>query len=180
MSQAETGAKEVDAATAERVARLSRAETLVKDHVLMSMAGGLVPLPAFDLAAGVAIQLALLKRLCTLYGVPFSEQVARGVVATVLGGIGAGALGAGLFLSAVKLVPGAGTFVGVLSMPIALGSVTYALGKMFVAHLELGGALLNFQPGADRGYLREMIQRGRRVAEAMRPSAGASREPAKP
>ncbi len=160
--------------------RMARAETLVKDHALMATAAGVIPAPGLDLAAGVAIQLALLKRLCNLYGVPFSDHIARGAVATVLGGIGAGALGIGVFMSAVKLIPGVGTLAGVVSIPIALGAVTYALGKMFIAHLEVGGILADFRPGADRSYLRDMVRRGRQAAEDLLSPGDKPREPAKP
>jgi uncharacterized protein (DUF697 family) len=161
---------------ADRAARLGRAETLVKDHMLMSLATGLVPLPALDLAAGMGIQLALIKRLCTLYGVPFSETAARGIVLSLLGTLGAGALGVGLFLSGVKLLPGAGTILGVVSLPIALAAFTYALGKVFIAHLELGGDLLSFDVRAQREYFRGLFHRGRAVARGLMPTRAGTPE----
>jgi uncharacterized protein (DUF697 family) len=154
---------------ADRAVRLARAETLVKDHMLMSLAAGLIPAPTFDLVAGIAIQLALLRRLCTLYGVNFSENLARGLILTLLGSVGAGALAMGLFISGLKVVPGLGTLLGVVSMPIALSAFTYAIGKVFIAHFELGGTLLDFDAAANRAYFREMIQRGRRVASTLAP-----------
>lgn len=165
---------------ADRAARLARAETLIKDHMLMSLATGLIPAPGFDLLAGLAIQLALLKRLCSLYGVPFLENAARGIVMTLLSGVGAGALGAGLFMSGVKLIPGAGTLIGVVSLPIAISAFTYALGKVFIAHLELGGSLTDFDATSQRAYFREMVQRGRRVASSLVPSTPKAQEPSKP
>jgi uncharacterized protein (DUF697 family) len=150
--------------TADRAARLARAETLVKDHMLMSAAVGLIPAPGFDLLAGIGVQLALLKRLTTVYGIPFSEKAGRGIIMSLLAGVGTGALGGGLFFSAVKLVPGLGTLFGVASMPIAMGAVTYALGQVFIAHLELGGTLADFDARANRRYFRDLVQRGRQVA----------------
>jgi len=157
---------------AEPAVRRARAAGLVKDHMLMSLGAGLIPAPLFDLAAGAGIQLLLLKRLCTLYGVPFSESAARGVVASVLGGIGAGALATGIFFSGVKLLPGAGTVLGVVSLPVGIAAVTYALGTLFIAHLELGGVLQDFRPSAQRAYFRDLVQRGRQAAAELMPSAG--------
>ena len=165
---------------ADRAARRAHAETLVKDHMLMSAAVGLVPMPGVDIAGGIAVQLALLKRLTTLYGVTFSENAARGIIMSLLGGVGAGALGSGLFLSALKIVPGLGTLFGVASMPIALAAVTYALGKVFVAHLELGGSLADFDAAGNRGYFRDLVQRGRQVAASLSASPPAAKDPAKP
>ncbi len=165
---------------ADRAARLVRAETLVKDHMLMSAAVGLIPAPGFDLLAGIGVQLALLKRLTTLYGVPFSENAGRGIIMSLLGGVGTGALGGGLFFSAVKLVPGLGTLFGVASMPIAMSAVTYGLGKVFIAHLEVGGTLADFDATANRGYFRDLVRRGRQVAANLTATTPtATKEPAK-
>ena len=165
---------------ADRAARLARAETLVKDHMLMSAAVGLIPAPGLDILGGIAVQLALLKRLTDLYKVTFSENAARGIIMSLLGGVGAGALGSGLFLSSLKLVPGLGTLFGVASMPIAISAVTYALGKVFVAHLEVGGTLANFNVAANRRYFRDLVQRGRQVATSLCASPVAAKDPAKP
>jgi uncharacterized protein (DUF697 family) len=162
---------------AERAARRARADTLVRDHMLMSLGAGLIPVPLVDLGAGVAVQVALLKRLCTLYGVPFSEAAARGIAASVLGGVGAGAIATGLFASGVKLIPGAGTLFGVTALPVALSAVTYALGTLFIAHLELGGILRDFRPAGDPAYFKDLVRRGKETAAGLTPSAG--REPAR-
>lgn len=176
MAGTETKAPELS--TADRAARLARAETLMKDHMLMSAAVGLIPAPGVDILAGMGIQLALLKRLTDLYEVPFSESAARGIITALLGGVGTGALAFGLFVSAVKLVPGAGTLFGVASMPLALGAITYAIGKVFIAHLELGGTLATFDVAANRGYFRDLLRRGRHVAATITPAA-AAKDPAK-
>jgi uncharacterized protein (DUF697 family) len=164
----------------DRAARLARAETLVKDHMLMSAAVGLIPAPGLDLAGGIAVQLALLKRLTTLYGVTFSQNAARGIIMSLLGGVGAGALAGGLFLSSLKIVPMLGTLFGVASMPIALAAVTYGLGQVFIAHLEVGGSLADFDAAANRGYFRDLVQRGRQVASSLSASPAAAKDPAKP
>lgn len=163
----------------DRAARLARADTLVKDHMLMSAAVGLIPVPAIDVLAGIGVQLALIKRLTTLYGVTFSENAARGIIMTLLGGVGSGVLAGGLFASAVKLLPGAGTIFGIASMPVAISATTYAVGKVFIAHLETGGSLADFDAAANRGYFKELVQRGRQAASGLSmPSA--AKAPAKP
>ena len=164
---------------AERAARLVRADTLVKDHMLMSGAVGLIPVPGLDIVAAIGIQVALLKRLADLYRVPFSEHAARGIIASLLGGVGAGALGIGIFMSAIKFVPGAGTLFGVISMPISLAAVTYAIGKLFIAHFEVGGTLADFNVAAQRPYLKDLIERGREMASTLT-WPGTAKAPAKP
>jgi uncharacterized protein (DUF697 family) len=175
---ADTDPKAQHEAGAEPAARLARAETLIKDHMLMSAGVGLIPAPGFDILAGIGIQLALLKRMTNLYGVTFSENAARSIIMSLLGGVGTGALAGGLFMSAMKLVPGVGTILGIASMPVAISAVTYAVGKVFLAHLELGGTLATFEPAAHRGYFKDLLKRGREAAASMKmPSL--SKEPAK-
>lgn len=164
---------------AERAARLARAETLVKDHMLMSAAVGLIPAPGLDIVAAIGIQIALLKRLTDLYKVPFSEHAARGIITSLLGGVGAGALAGGILMSAAKVLPGAGTLFGVVTLPISLAAVTYAVGQLFVAHFEVGGTLADFNAAAQRPYFKELVHRGREVASTLTPSR-AAKGPAKP
>jgi uncharacterized protein (DUF697 family) len=159
--------------------RLARADTLVKDHMLLSAAVGLIPAPGFDIVAGIGVQVALLKRLADLYGVPFSEHAARGIITALLGGVGTGVLAGGIFLSAVKIVPGAGTLFGVVTMPIALAAVTYAVGQLFIAHFERGGTMADFNAAAQRPYFKDLFQRGRQVASTLIPWCG-TKAPAKP
>ncbi len=64
----------------EASARVRSAEKIVQDHVLLATAAGFVPAPGIDLAAGFAVQAALLGRLSKLYGVSYSENVGKGVV----------------------------------------------------------------------------------------------------
>jgi uncharacterized protein (DUF697 family) len=159
----------------ERIERLARAETLTRDHMVMSLAAGLVPVPLLDLAAGAGIQIFLLRRLCALYGVQFSERMARGAVFALLGGVGAGALASGLFATGVKLLPGAGSVLGVVSMPVSLAAFTYGIGKVFTAHFEVGGSLHDFDAAAHRGAFRDLARSGRQVAETLPPPDAASR-----
>jgi uncharacterized protein (DUF697 family) len=110
--------------------------------------------------------------------VTFSENAARGIIMSLLGGVGTGAIAGGLFLSAVKLVPGAGTLFGIASMPVAIGAVTYAVGKVFLAHLEMGGTLASFDAAASRGYFKDLLKRGRETAAGLS-MRSAAKEPAK-
>lgn len=174
----DTVARTQPEAVADPAARLARAETIVKDHVLMNATVGLIPLPGFDILAGMGIQLAMIKRLTTLYGVPFQENAARGIIMSLLGGLGTGTLAGGLFLSAAKFMPGVGTVLGVAAMPVAVGVTTCAVGKVFIAHLETGGTLATFNAAANRGYFKDLVRRSREAtAGILTPSA--SKSPAK-
>src|SRR5260364_202983 len=69
-------------------ARQVRAHEIIRDHVLISMAAGLIPAPGIDLGAALANQLALLARLTKLYGVPYSENLGKSVVGSLMASSG--------------------------------------------------------------------------------------------
>ena len=160
----DTGKSAEDAAKLEGEPRLYRAEEIVKDHVLMSSAAGLIPSPSIDLLAAFGVQLTMMSRLCSLYGVPFSKNIGKGIILTLFGSVGSLAFASGLFFSAVKFVPGAGTLAGVVSLPLTLGAFTYGLGKVMIGHFEMGGGLLDFDPRVNNRYFKEMYGRGRAFA----------------
>jgi uncharacterized protein (DUF697 family) len=144
--------------------RTQRSEKIIKDHVLLGVASGLIPGPAVDMAVAFGVQLAMLKRLSTLYGVPFTRNLAKGAVTSLLasvGGVGVGAIAA---VSAIKVVPGLGTAVGVAGSSVSLGAFTYAVGKVFAQHFESGGTFIDLNPRAYRDYFRDMRKRGKKMA----------------
>jgi len=153
-------------------ARVLSAERIVQDHVLLATAAGFIPGPGIDLAAGFAVQVALLGRLSKLYEVPYSENVGKGIVMSLagsLGGFGAAAIAS----SAVKIVPLVGTLLGSVAMPVTMGAFTYALGKVFIAHFESGGSFIDFNPKAYGDYFRTTFKRGKTVASDLSDEAKA-------
>ena len=54
--------------------RYDRSQEVIKNHVLISMGAGLVPIPILDIAAVTAVQIDMLKQLARVYDVSFSEN----------------------------------------------------------------------------------------------------------
>jgi uncharacterized protein (DUF697 family) len=140
------------------------AERVIQDHVLLAVASGFVPGPGLDLVAAFATQLTMLKRMATIYDVPFRQEAAKSIVTSLfgtLGGAGAAAIAAASF---IKFIPVVGTAVGIAGTSIAFGAFTYAIGKVFLRHFETGGNFLDMDPRVYKEYFREMNLRGRKVA----------------
>jgi uncharacterized protein (DUF697 family) len=152
----------VDAA-APAAERLLRADTITKQHVLMSVAAGLVPGPGLDLAASFAIQLALLARLSKLYDIPYSDNVGKGLIYSLFASLGGTTSGGMIAMSAAKFVPFVGTAIGVIGMPVVMGAFTHAVGMVFTQHFESGGTFLDFEPSTYRKYFRDMFKRGKTI-----------------
>ena len=140
----------------------AKASDIIKNHVGFSLGAALIPMPAADLFAVSAVQLNMLRHLAKLYQVNFMDSLGRNIISAVAGGSLA-RLGASL----VKAIPGVGTIVGELSMPVLSGASTYALGKVVANHLHNGGTFDDLDlKTAKKGYRSEM-ENGKRMAEGL-------------
>ena len=153
----------------QRKARLQTAETYVRDHMMVSLGVGLLPFPALDLAAALTTQVTLVNRLCHLYGVPFSESRTRSIVTSLFGTLGVAGSALIIGASFSKLIPGSGTAVGMLSLPLMSAAYTHAIGNLFIGHFEIGGSLEDLQSKKYATYFRELFQRGKDTASTLVP-----------
>lgn len=135
----------------------------VKNHVIMAMGAGAVPLSILDLAGVVWVQLRLLSHLSKVYGVPYNESRGISIIASLTGGFGVVMIGS-IGASFTKLFPVVGQFLGATSMPIFSGAATYALGKVFIMHFESGETFLSFQPAKVKKYYAEQLGVGKELA----------------
>ena len=142
-------------------AQQQEALPLVRKFMLWSADAGLVPIPCFDMLAVVAVQLRMLKRLCTLYGLNYSEQRAKSVVTSLVAGTYAGLIAG----SMIRIIPIVG-LVSLAAIPAASGALTYAVGRVFIQHFECGGTLLDFDPAKVRKYFAEQYKEGRKINPA--------------
>jgi uncharacterized protein (DUF697 family) len=134
------------------------ASKLVDRFSLWSGVAGLLPLPIIDVFAVGGLQLQMLNRLSQIYGVPFSENRGKALIASLAGswipatsGIGAA--------SAFKFVPILGPIVSGLVMPVLSAGATYAIGKAFIKHFESGGTLLDFNPPDYREFVKSQKEK---------------------
>jgi uncharacterized protein (DUF697 family) len=141
--------------------RNERASKLVDRFSLWSGAAGLIPVPLLDIAAVGGVQLNMLRRLSEIYGVPFSDNLGKSVIASLAGAVipastaTTTAIGFG---SLVKSVPG-GQMVGALTMPVFSAAATYVIGKVFIQHFATGGTLLDFHPPDYKEFIKAQKER---------------------
>ncbi|MDD2865337.1 MAG: YcjF family protein [Methylococcales bacterium] len=139
--------------------RLREAEHLVRMGMYCATGVGLVPLPVVDLVGVTGIQLDLLRRLSNLYGVKFSKDAGKNVIASLIGGGVSFSVGP-LLGSMVKVIPLVGPVLGAISMSATSGATTYALGKVFIEHFESGGTILTFNPKAVKAFYEAQVKEG--------------------
>jgi uncharacterized protein (DUF697 family) len=133
------------------------ANELVDRFSLWSGAAGLIPIPLVDMAAVGGVQLQMLRRLSEIFGVPFSDNRGKSIVASLAGAIipHSTAMTTGMAMgSLVKSIPGIGSVAGALSMSAFSAGVTYVIGKVFIQHFASGGTLLDFNPPDYREFIK--------------------------
>ncbi len=147
-----SNAPEVVLSPAERV---EQARSIIHRNILWALGSGLVPLPVFDLVAITGIQLKMLREMSNVYGLEFSEGIAKKAVASLVAGLGGVGLGTLIAPSLVKFVPFLGTALGIVSVSLVSAAFTRATGSVYMMHFESGGNVLNFDPLAMREHFKK-------------------------
>lgn len=156
-------------------ARLSQADGIIHRNVLWALGAGVVPIPIADVLAVSAVQVKLLKELSELYGIAFRQDLAKKLVGSLLVGIGGVGVGMALGMSLAKLIPVVGQAFGVISVPVASGAFTHAIGRVFVMHFESGGTFLDFDPQRMREHFKKEFEDAKdKVAQMPRQQRPAS------
>ncbi len=154
--------------------RLKSARKIVRKNMYWAMGFGVVPVPIIDLVGIAAFQAKAIKELSDLYEIPFSEHKVKNVIATLLSGLGAVALGQALAGSIIKSIPIIGQATTFAAMPLMAGGVTYAFGKVFIQHFESGGTFLDLDPETVKAYFKEQLSEGLEAAAEMAKSKDAA------
>ncbi len=144
--------------------RSKHADTIIQNHVIWSMGAGLVPILMADILAVSALQIDMIRQLCRVYDVDFSETQGKAIVTSLTSSTLARA-GA---RSLVKLIPGIGSVIGGVTVSAFAGASTYALGEVFKRHFESGGTILDFDMGRLKNLYKEKFEKGKKVAEELR------------
>ncbi|ATB33172.1 YcjF family protein [Melittangium boletus] len=153
--------------SAESRERLRQAEAIVKRNTLWAVGAGALIFPVVDVVAASAVQLKMLKNLSDLYGVNFSEGIAKKLVSSLLMSLGGVAVGVGA-ASLIKLIPGVGSALGVLTFPLSVAAFTNALGRVFIMHFESGGTLLDFDPKKMQEHFKNEFEKARLTVDQLR------------
>jgi uncharacterized protein (DUF697 family) len=147
-----------------------KAENLIKNHVMAAGGFSLVPLPLLDLAAITVVQVRMIQKLAAMYGKTFSEKPVRNTIIALAGGVVGQGAGATAAFSLTKFIPGFGWMIGLVSMPVVVGATTYAIGHVFLRHFEQGGSVYDMSVESARGYYKEQMEKGKKLAAAAKAS----------
>jgi uncharacterized protein (DUF697 family) len=144
--------------------KLEEAHKKSNTYIYTAMGFGLIPVPVVDFAAISLTQLKMVHSLAKHYDIPFSKNIGKSVIGSLVGGVLPAPIGMA-FASMMKAIPVVGTLVGATSVSLFAGASTYALSRVFIQHFEAGGTFLNFDPEAVREYFKEEFNKGKVVVE---------------
>lgn len=139
-------------------------DRIIRENMLWASGGGLIPVPILDFIAITAVEVKMLKELSALYELPFREHQVKSILASLLAGMGAPALGAAITASLFKSVPLLGAVSAFIAVPGAAAAFTYAVGKVFLQHFASGGTFLDFDPKKVREHFARQFEEGKLVA----------------
>jgi len=138
-------------------------QKIIRDHVIWSLAGGIIPVPFLDIAAVSAVQLDMIKELLETYDEDYSAFRSKAWISSL-----AGSTLPKIAASGIKLLPGVGTGLGILAMSIFSAASTYAIGNVILEHFSAGGTIETFDASNYRELFKVKFKEGRKVAKEYR------------
>lgn len=150
-------------------------DEIIRKHVYGAVGVGLVPVPLLDVAGFMGVQLNMIRRMCEVYNLPFSEKVCRKVITTLVGGITPVAL-TPIAFSLLKVVPVVGYTASAASLAALGGGATYAVGRIYAKHFANGGTTGNLEPSSVKEDFKKAYESGKgMVKEAVQKVKGESK-----
>lgn len=150
-------------------------DEIIRKHVYGAVGVGLVPVLLLDVAGFMGVQLNMIRRMCEVYNLPFSEKVCRKVITTLVGGITPVAL-TPIAFSLLKVVPVVGYTASAASLAALGGGATYAVGRIYAKHFANGGTTENLEPSSVKEDFKKAYESGKgMVKEAVQKVKGESK-----
>ncbi|WP_026998724.1 DUF697 domain-containing protein [Eisenibacter elegans] len=152
----------------------AKADAIIDNHILWSMAAGALPVPLLDMAAITAIQLNMLRELSALYGREYSETFGRNIIGSLTG-----ATLAKVGASLLKTIPGIGSLLGGMPMVVLSGASTYAMGQVFKKQLQVEDIQNTFSMDTAKKVYNEAFETGKDYVKQLRKQVGWDKDEAR-
>lgn len=138
------------------------AEQIIQNHSWFSAVPGFLPIPVLDVAAITAVQLDMVRQLCKIYSINYSEQKGKSIVTALISSI-LGRIPGYAANSLLRIVPGVGWVLGGITLAFFARASTYATGMVFKAHFEEGGTLNDLNPKNFQKFYEEQYEQAKEV-----------------
>ena len=111
------------------------ANKLVDRFAIWSGVAGLIPIPVVDVLTIGGLQIQMLRRLSQIYGVEFSENRGKALIAALAGTMFPATSGMGA-ASAMKAIRVVNILAAGFVMPVLSAGASFAIGKAFIQHFD--------------------------------------------
>lgn len=118
-------------------AKKLRAQAAVATASLAAAGEGAAPLPFADCAMMIPTQLGMIASITVIFGFNVSKSIITALLSSTIGSGGATVLGKTVVSNILKLIPGAGSFIGGAISAGTAGVITAALGEAYIGVMEL-------------------------------------------
>ena len=137
--------------------RSQEARDIVKKYAYYCSGVGALPVPFADVLTVNALQYTMIKKIAACYNIQFKEQRVKSLISSLLSGVVSASIIYGPVTNALTLISGLGILFRLgVSLSVS-GSVTLALGKLFIDHFERGGTFLDLNISESRMLLKQEI-----------------------
>ncbi len=143
-------------------------DRIITTSTALAAGAGALPIPVWDTIMIGGIQLKMIGDISEAYGVPFTENIGKSAIATLLGSLAPDLLARGTFGIFFKTLPGIGSVISTVAMPVLAGGCTYAIGQVFIRHYESGGTLLTFNAKDFQAGFTDEVKAGMKKVAAVK------------
>lgn len=143
-----------------------QAHRVVAGAAASAAAAAAVPIPFTGALVLVPIQIGMLASISVIFGLDVSRAFLRLLATTAIGAPGAALAGRVVAANLLKLIPGGGTLLGGAISAVTAGTLTTALGELYIASLAAAFAKADGQTPDTDSVEREFkeLMKGRRKA----------------
>lgn len=145
----------------QRTIKALKVSKTIDNHVMGALGVGIVPIPLVDLLGVAGLQLHMLNKIASFYGVSYSSDMGKKLIASVTGGA-VSAYAAYPLSMVLRSIPVVGWTLGAGSRSILAGAATYAIGHVFAQHFERGGTMLDLDTDKAKASFREQYEKGKK------------------
>jgi len=147
--------------TEQRTIKALKVSKTIDNHVLGAMGVGVVPIPLVDLLGVAGLQLHLLNKIADIYGISYSSEMGKKLIASVTGGV-VSAYAAYPLSMLLRSIPVVGWTLGAGSRSILAGATTYAIGHVFAQHFDRGGSMLDLDLDKAKASFKDQYEKGKK------------------
>lgn len=141
-----------------------RANKIIRNYIIAATGGGIIPIPAVSTAAITGIQFFMVRDLCKLFDVPFTNRKINVLVNAALSSVVTQ-----FAAMATKIIPGVSAPTKGLSGAAISGLVIATVGEFYKVHFQDGGNLDDASIGDLKTYFIEEYKRGDINASSLNP-----------